>query len=108
MKMLTPSFRRLSALHLLGSMVAWAAIPASAQPSQVPDMTQFGFPQVAATVNFTPGQATTLTAGNQQVAIAADFLTVPAKFEFVEGDPASFASKLPSDAQGKPVLLAFA
>jgi hypothetical protein len=107
MRLLAIFTRRLSALALACMLVAGAAIPAAAQ-NQVPDMTQFGFPQVTGTVNFTPGQATTLTAGNQKLDIPADLLTMPVKFEFLEGDPAFFAQNLTGDDQGKQVLATFA
>src|SRR5690348_4247955 len=81
--------RRLSIIVLLAVLAAWAALPAAAQ-STVPDLSQFGYPQVGGTVNFTPGQATSVSAGNQRVDIPADFLSVPAKFELLTGDPSSF------------------
>ena len=99
--------KHLSVLLLPIALVAWVALPAAAQ-TQPPDMTQFGFPQVAATADFTPGQAATVTAGNQTVAIPADLLSKPVKFEFLTGDPSSFASFLEPDDQGKQIIAAFA
>src|SRR5690242_3161163 len=100
MRLLALLSRRLSALALVCLLAAGAAIPAAAQ-TPAPDMTQFGFPQVTATVNFTPGQATSLTAGNQRVDLPADMLSKPVKFEFLEGDPSFFAQNLSGDDQGK-------
>lgn len=94
-------FRRLSArvllFGLLGVVAAGISVPASAQTSEASDFTQFGFSQVVGTANFTPGQATTLTAGNQKVDIPADFMSKPVKFEFLEGDPSFFAGGVGSD-----------
>jgi hypothetical protein len=71
-------------------------------------MTQFGFPQVAGTANFTPGQATTVTAGDQRVDIPADLLSMPVKFEFLVGDPSSFRQHLEADDADKQIIAAFA
>src|SRR5258706_5449360 len=100
MRLLAILSRRLSALALACMLVAGAAIPAAAQ-NQVPDLGQFGYPQVTGSVNFTPGQATTLTAGNQKLDIPADLLIMPVKFEFLEVEPAFFAQNLTCDDQGK-------
>lgn len=99
--------RRLSVFILLAALAMVAAIPAAAQ-STVPDMTQFGFSQVTGTAMFTPGQATTLTAGKQKVEIPADFLSVPAKFEFLEGDPSFFHPLFAAADQSKIVISTFA
>jgi hypothetical protein len=99
--------KRLPVFVLLAALAGWAAMPAAAQTT-VPDMTQFGFAQVAATANFTPGQATTVTAGDQKVDIPADFLSKPVKFELLEGDPSFFAQNLTGDDAGKPMVTAFA
>ena len=106
MRLLAILSTRLSALFLACVMVAAFALPAAAQ-NQVPDMTQFGFPQVADTVTFTPGQATALTAGSLRVAIPADLLTKSVKFELLMGDTAFFAPN-PGASQGKQLLAAFA
>jgi hypothetical protein len=107
MALLKVMTKPLSVFVLLAALAAWAAIPAAAQ-STVPDMTQFGFPQVTATVNFTPGQATSLTAGDQMVNIPADFMSKPVKFEFLEGDPSFFQPNLASDDANRPILATFA
>src|SRR4051794_35364920 len=84
----------------------WFATPASAQTS-VPDMTQFGFPRVTGSVTFTPGQAMTITAGTQTVQLPADFISKTVKFEFLEGDPATFAPNLGA-ATGMDIIATFA
>lgn len=99
--------KRLLVFVSLVTLALGVAIPAAAQAT-VPDMTQFGFPQVMATVNFTPGQATSLTAGDQRVDIPADMLSKPVKFEFLEGDPSFFHQNLEADDASKAVLATFA
>jgi hypothetical protein len=100
-----PTFARQTVVVTLVGMVAFAgAGTAAAQSGSVPDFAQFGFPRVTATVEFTPGQATTVQAGPQQVDIPADFLDVPARFEFLEGDAAAFAPV----SDGRAVVATFA
>lgn len=102
--------RYLSVLPLVGVLAAWAAMPgapASAQAT-VPDLSQFGFPKVTGMVDFTPGTEATLTAGNQKVILPADFISTTVKFEFLEGDPAFFASNLAGDDKGDQVVATFA
>jgi hypothetical protein len=89
------------------SLVA-AGRPASAQTSGPPDLAQFGYPRVAGSVTFTPGTAATITAGNQQVILPADFISKTVQFELLEGDPQFFAPLLAGDDQGRPVLATFA
>lgn len=100
-------FKRLLVFVALITLALGVALPAAAQ-STVPDLSQFGFSQVTGTVNFTPGQATTLTAGDQMVVIPADFLTKPVKFEFLEGDPAFFHQNLEADDANEQVIATFA
>lgn len=85
-----------------------AARPAAAQAATVPDFTQFGYSQVGGTVTFTPGQSATVTAGNQQVVLPADFISKTVKFELLLGDPGFFAPLLKGDDAGRPVVAAFA
>jgi hypothetical protein len=85
----------------------WLAIPAAAQTTQPPDMTQFGFPKVTGSATFTPGQAVTITAGTQMAVLPADFISKTVKFEFLEGDPALWAANLGA-AQGMDVVATFA
>src|SRR5438309_11706160 len=84
------------------------AHPAAAQTSTVPDMAQFGFPQVAATTNYTPGQSATVSAGNQQVVLPSDFISKTVKFELLFGDSSFFAPLLKGDDAGRPIAAAFA
>jgi hypothetical protein len=103
--------RRISVAALLGVFVAWAVMlgPRHAQAqASVPDMTQFGFPTVVGSVTFTPGQANTLTAGNQKLEMPADMISKTVTFEFLQGDPSFFAQHLEEDDQGKPILANFA
>ncbi len=95
------------ALLLVAALAAWAAIPAAAQTGTVPDMTQFGYPRVAGTATFTPGQATTVTAGSQTVQLPADFISKTVKFELLEGDAQFFVPSL-GDDKDKQVVAAFA
>lgn len=88
-------------------MALWLAIPAAAQTTQPPDMTQFGFPKVTGSATFTPGQAVTITAGTQMAVLPADFISKTVKFEFLEGDPALWAANLGA-AQGMDVVATFA
>jgi plastocyanin len=74
-----------------------AAAPAQASPAAQataapapPDMTKFGYPTVAGTVNFTPGQATNVTAGALRADLPADLISKPIKFELLNGDNATF------------------
>ncbi len=105
------SIRVLGGGLLAGALFALLAVagarPAAAQTGPA-DFTQFGFPQVAAAVTFTPGQAATLNAGTQQVILPADFISKTVKFELLTGDPATFAPLLASDDQGRPILAAWA
>ena len=100
------SFAALLLGVLLSGFLATANLQSvSAQTATVPDLSKFGYPQVVATADFTPGTATTLTAGNQKVVLPADFLSKPVKFELLEGTAASFTSVLPS---GGTVVATFA
>ena len=65
------------------------AAQATAAPAP-PDMTKFGYPTVAGTVNFTPGQATNVTGGALRADLPADLISKPIKFELLTGDNATF------------------
>src|SRR5690349_23582767 len=110
--MIMRSVRLLLGLVLFGTLFAVFTIAgagrAAAQATQPPDFTQFGFPQVAASVTFTPGQAATLTAGNQQVVLPADFISKTVTFELLTGDPTFFQPLLASDDQARPIVAAWA
>jgi hypothetical protein len=107
MALLKVATKRLPVFVFLAALALWAALPAAAQ-STVPDLSQFGYPQVGGSANFTPGQATTVTAGNQMVQIPADFVSFPAKFELLIGDPNFFHPLLAADDQSKDIIAAFA
>ncbi|HUS14307.1 MAG TPA: hypothetical protein VM536_04725 [Chloroflexia bacterium] len=96
------------AVALFGLLALAGARPAAAEPDAPADFAQFGFPTVAASALFTPGQATTLTAGNQQVVLPAGFTTKPVRFELLSGDPGFFVPLLDRDDRARPVLAAFA
>lgn len=81
---------------------------ASAQAAGPPDFTQFGFPTVVGSVQYTPGTAATITAGTQQVVLPADFISKTVKFELLEGDASTFAASLPITDQGRTIIIAWA
>jgi hypothetical protein len=110
--MIMRSVRLLLGLVLFGTLFALLAIAgagrAAAQATQPPDLAQFGYPTVAASVTFTPGQAATLKAGSQQVVLPADFISKTVTFELLTGDPSFFTPLLESDDQGRPIVAAWA
>jgi hypothetical protein len=81
---------------------------ASAQAAGPPDMTQFGYPQVVGSVDYSPGTTQTIAAGTQQVVLPADFISKTVKFELLQGDPASFTASLPVTDQGRTIIVAWA
>jgi hypothetical protein len=99
-------------LGLLGLLLAMLALAgarsAAAQATGPADFAQFGYPTVAASVDFTPGTAATLTAGTQQVVLPADFISKTVKFELLTGDAGFFKPLLESDDQNRPILAAWA
>jgi hypothetical protein len=110
--MIMRSVRLLLGLGMFGALFALLAIAgagrAAAQTTGPADFTQFGYPTVAASVTFTPGQAATLTAGNQQVVLPADFISKTVTFELLTGDPSFFKPLLESDDQARPIVAAWA
>lgn len=108
MKRLPIMLGALTAAFLLAALSAGTSRNASAQGTGVPDFTQFGFPQVIGTVTYTPGQTETITAGNQQVVLPADFISKTVKFDLLQGDPTSFAPTLPITDQGRTIVVAWA
>jgi hypothetical protein len=110
--MVMRSVRLLLGLGLFGMVFALLAIAGAgreaAQATGPADFTQFGYPTVAASVTFTPGQAATLTAGNQQVVLPADFISKTVTFELLTGDASYWQPLLESDDQGRPILAAWA
>ena len=91
------------AITLAGAATA-AGPAARAQQGAGPDFTKFGFPAVAASADFTPGTATSVSAGGHTVKIPADFLGKAVTFELLTGDNATFAPY----AGGRQVVTAFA
>jgi|CXWL01.1.fsa_nt_gi hypothetical protein len=90
------------AITMAGAAAAGPA--AQAQQGEAPDFTKFGFPTAAASADFTPGTATSVSAGGHTVKIPADFLSKPVTFELLTGDSATFAPY----ASGRQVVAAFA
>jgi hypothetical protein len=82
---------------LLGTLTSIGAADA-------PDFTMFGFPTVAASMDVTPDQAVTLTAGPQSVAIMAGTFDHPVTFDLLTGTPAAWQSQV----SGRTVRAAFA
>ncbi|HUS14026.1 MAG TPA: hypothetical protein VM536_03315, partial [Chloroflexia bacterium] len=105
------SFRLLLGLLVPGALSALFAVagarPAAAQTGPA-DFTQFGFPQVADMVTFTPGTEATLKAGNQTVVLPADFISKTVTFELLTGDPSFFAAALPADDKDSAIVATFA
>jgi hypothetical protein len=108
MKRLPFMLGALAAVFLLLALSAGAGGRASAQGTGVPDFTQFGFPQVVGTVDYTPGVTQTISAGSQQVVLPADFISKTVRFELLQGDPAFFAPSLPITDQGRTIIIAWA
>jgi len=81
---------------------------AGAQAAGPPDFTQFGFPNVVGTVQFTPGTTATISAGTQQVVLPADFISKTVKFDLLEGDASTFGATLPITDQGREIIVAWA
>lgn len=88
-----------------GSSSAPASTAPSASPSYPPGLSAFGFPNVTASVDYTPGQAATLSHGGLSVSIPAGAYSKPLKFQLLEGDTAYWQKFVP---QGQKVISAFA
>ena len=69
-----------------------------------PDMTKFGYSTVAKSMDLTPDQAATVTAGNRSVAIKAGTFDVPVTFDLLTADPSTWKDKV----QGRTIRDAFA
>ncbi|MCA1670205.1 MAG: hypothetical protein LC793_23040 [Thermomicrobia bacterium] len=76
----------------------------SAQTTSAPDMTKFGYPTVAKSMDLTPDQAATITAGDRSVAIKAGTFDVPVTFDLLTADPSTWKDKV----QGRTIRDAFA
>ncbi len=55
-----------------------------------PDFTKFGYPTVAKSMDLTPDQAATITAGDHSVAIKAGTFDVPVTFDLLTSDPSTW------------------
>lgn len=67
-----------------------------------PDWSTKGFSIVVASMDLTPGQASTVTAGPYTFQVPVGAFTVPVKFEVLSQTPASWSGKVPGGM--KPVL----
>lgn len=86
-----------AALLILGNLTAVGA-------QGPPDMTKFGYPTVAKSMDLTPDQAATITAGERSVAIKAGTFDVPVTFDLLTADPNTWKDKV----QGRTIHDAFA
>ncbi len=85
------------ALLILGNLTAVGA-------QGPPDMTKFGYPTVAKSMDLAPDQAATITAGERSVAIKAGTFDVPVTFDLLTADPNTWKDKV----QGRTIHDAFA
>lgn len=69
-----------------------------------PDMSKYGYPTVAKSMDLAPDQAATITAGNRSVAIKAGTFDVPVTFDLLTADPSTWKSLV----QGRTIRDAFA
>ncbi len=69
-----------------------------------PDFTKFGYPTVAMSMDITPDQAATITAGDRSIAIKAGTFDAPVTFDVLTSDPSTWNDKV----QGRTVHDAFA
>ncbi len=91
---------------MLGMMVltVGSLTTVGAQTALAPDMTKFGYPTVAKSMDLTPDQAATITAGARSVAIKAGTFDVPVTFDLLTADPSTWKDKV----QGRTIHDAFA
>jgi len=91
---------------MLGMMVltVGSLTTVSAQTASAPDMTKFGYPTVAKSMDLTPNQAATITAGERSIAIKAGTFDVPVTFDLLTADPSTWKDKV----QGRTIHDAFA
>ena len=91
---------------MLGMMVltVGSLTTVGAQTASAPDMTKFGYPTVAKSMDLTPDQAATITAGERSVAIKAGTFDVPVTFDLLTADPSTWKDKV----QGRTIHDAFA
>ncbi len=68
--------------------------PPTATPAPAPDLTQFGFPPVAAPRPVQPNESATITVGSQSVTITPGSFANPVRFDFLTGDNAFWQRQL--------------
>src|SRR4051794_5753372 len=103
-------------LMVLGALTAALFVAAlslgtgnrAAAQTSVPDFTQFGFPNVVGSVQFSPGTTATISAGTQQVVLPADYISKTVTFDLLQGDASTFAASLPITDQGRTIIVAWA
>jgi hypothetical protein len=108
MKRLPLLLGTLFATALLAVLYALSIRGAAAQAGGPPDFTQFGFPQVVGSADFTPGMTATISAGRQQVILPSNFISKTVRFELLEGDTSTFTARLPVTDQGRTIIIAWA
>lgn len=69
-----------------------------------PDLSKFGYPTVAKSMDVAPDQAVTITADDRSIAIKAGTFDAPVTFDLLTADPKTWSDK----AQGRTVRDAFA
>lgn len=76
---------RLSLL-VVGLVLVTLCVASSAGAQGAPDFTKFGYPTVAKSMDLTPDQAATITAGDHSVTIKAGTFDNPVTFDLLTGD----------------------
>ena len=99
--------RSLRTFAALGAALVTLSAPAlaGAQSPQVPDFTQYGFPQVVAQTTLAAGAAGSLSYGGLSVQIPAGAFSDPVQFELLEGPTTNFQKGAPA---GQTVVADFA
>ncbi|MCA1669957.1 MAG: hypothetical protein LC793_21730 [Thermomicrobia bacterium] len=92
------------AIVILGIALLTASNLTAVGAQGPPDMTKFGYPTVAKSMDLTPDQDATITAGERSVAIKAGTFDVPVTFDLLTADPSTWQDKV----QGRTIHDAFA
>lgn len=82
-----------------GAMVGWVITSPLGQIvtySSVPDFTMYGFANVAASQDVTPGSSSSIYYGPYTVIIPTNAFSDPVRFDFLTGDASNFASNAPA------------
>jgi hypothetical protein len=98
----TGRIRIIGLLIGLALLVGGNLTPVGAQGA--PDLTKFGYPTVAKSMDLTPDQAATITADERSIDIKAGTFDVPVTFDLLTSDPSTWSDKV----QGRTVRDAFA